>query len=175
MQWPWKTSLALIFLGVLVVFFSLQSMQSKAVAQEMALEEEPAHKECDPESWFDSNLPGSVVYTLERAAERLAMVSQRGEARTSSQLAHAQSRLEASHYAWEKQQTHIALQTVHKSFLYLSQAAPSDSHAAEKTAIADELAATLEQWNTTELTTSQRALLEQTLAQLQAVRQHHHF
>ncbi len=175
MKWPWKISLVLLVLGLIVVFFSLQSLQSKAVAQELAMSDRPEHKDYLLEHMFDTQMPGSLSYQVERGTEKLKLMSESGENRTNEQLARAKHRLEASQYAWQHDHTSEAIQTLNKAFIYLSHTTESANHLAQKTELADEMVKTIDEWTQSGASDSEKCLLNELSAQLQAVRQHYHF
>jgi len=175
MKWPWKFSLILLFMGLLVVFFSLQSLQSKAVAQDLEHDNHQDHENCDWHHWFDDQLPGSITYKVERGVEQVALLVERGPERATEQLVRSQKRIAGSQYAWEQGHQKDAVQTMQKAFMYLDQAASSEAALEQKTAVADHMQATIDAWCLAELSLPERTHLEQLTAQLEAVRNHHHF
>lgn len=175
MKWPWKISLVLLIIGLIVVLFSLQSLQSKAVAQELAMSDRPEHKDYLLEHMFDTKMPGSLSYQVERSAEKLRLMFESGENRTDEQLARAKHRLTASQYAWQHDHTSEAIQTLNKAFIYLSHTTESANHFTQKTELADEMAQTMDEWIQSDASESEKCLLNELSAQLQAVRQHYHF
>jgi len=127
MQWPWKTSVILMIFGFLVVFFSLQSMHGKVIAQGMANSEAELADDCRVEHWFDPSLPGSFPYTAQRAVEQVTLAALPQSAKPQEQCGRAAQRLEASRYAWEKNRRGEAARTIRKAFIYLSESQTADS------------------------------------------------
>lgn len=175
MKWPWKISFILLFTGLLVVFFSLQSLLSKAAAQELAFDRaQDSHEDCGWSHWFDEEMPGSWPYRVERGQERLAMWFQGQDENPQQLLSLARERLETSQYVWELEHHGVALQTLYKAFLYLDQAAQMEEEGvtmAQKTALADEMDQLLTLWQTTDLSPAEQSRLSKLDAQLEALRQ----
>lgn len=107
--------------GLLVVFFSLQSLHGKVIAQGMEGSEAELGDDCRVEHWFDPSLPGSLPYTAQRAAERVALTTLSQTEKSNEQCRRATQRLEASRYAWEKNRRSAAAKTIRKAFIYLSE------------------------------------------------------
>ena len=146
MQWPWKSSLLLLIFGFLVVFFSLQSQHGKVIAQEVN-----AFPDVDDETqvlahWFDEKLPGSFPYQLERVADRVKVETTSQTAQRNLHCELAAKRLEASRYAWEKNHVRLAITTLHKSYIYLSQAKSLDEGQPMCSEIADQIQETAQKW-----------------------------
>ncbi len=184
MKWAWKTSFLLVLLGATTAFFSLQSLHGQAVAKSLELQPPVDQKSLTPSQLIDARLPGSPGYRIGRARERLELVIKEAVNNDSPDLpklkaGRAQDRLESSQYAWENQRVREAATTLHKSYIYLSEASNgwSNEDVEQLTKIADQLEAQLDDWqqHPEKLSTCELDLLEQLAQQAKTLRQQYQF
>jgi hypothetical protein len=178
MPWPWKTSFILFFFGMLVAFFSLQSMHGNVVAQGFEQTGSPSRPSYSVLDLLDSQLPGTPLYYVQRGKEYVELAVKSSEKQCPQQLSRARERLTASQYAWQKEQTPAAITTLRKSYMYLSEATNScqELTGEEATDLANDISSTIHSWQSQEkLSASQTTMMITTASQLEALRQQYHF
>lgn len=166
MQWPWKTSVVLMIFGFLVVFFSLQSLHGKVIAQGMEGSEAELADDCLPEHWFDPALPGSFPYTAQRVAERVSLLASSSDNTSQVQCDRAARRLESSRYAWEKNRRSEAAKTIRKAFIYLSESQTADAKV-DCSVTAQEIQKTVSDW-CGQVNCQENSVLAKTKAQVES-------
>ncbi len=167
MQWPWKTSLLLLIFGFLVVFFSLQSLHGKVIAQEMESADTALQDECKFEHWLDPSLPGSLPYVAGRASDRIELITISQDEKPEELCQRSKHRLDASRYAWEKNHRADAVETLRKSFIYLSQVNPED-RTPDCTDTLSELKKTIDGW-CGQVNCQENSVLAKTRSQTEAI------
>lgn len=152
--------------GFLVVFFSLQSMHGKVIAQGMTDSEAELADDCRVEHWFDPALPGSLPYTAQRVSEKVALATLPQAEKSQEQCHRAAQRLEASRYAWEKNRRSEAAKTIRKAFIYLSES-QSDNSTVDCANTAQEIRKTVRDW-CGQVNCQENSILAKTEAQIES-------
>lgn len=171
----WKSTLALLTGGFMVMAFTLYSSHSAVIARDM--EQAPTTRSW--QTWhdiFDPQLPDSLAYKLDRGLEQVEFAGWQDQSKANECLRRSQSRLEASQYAWEENYTSRAITTLHKSYGYLHEAAHGWEleKQQELATQAQQLQRQIETWQQTELHPAQRDSLNRLAAQLHNLRLQFH-